>query len=339
MPIPLLGKTLTELQEIVIGLKLPKYTAQQIADWLYKKQVVSIDEMTNLSLETRQKLSEKYSIGNSKPILVNSSKDGTKKYLFSVANEQLIEAVMIPESDRKTLCISSQVGCKMNCKFCVTGKMGFHGNLTTTEIINQIYFVDELQDLTNFVFMGMGEPFDNMDELMKTLEVLTASWGFAKSPRRITVSTIGIIPMIHRFLNESECHLAVSLHSPFDEERKMLMPIQSKYPIEKVIQEIKAHGISGQRRVSFEYILFKDLNDTSQHIKALLKLLNGIKCRVNIIRFHPSSEIPFQSPDNEKVKYFAELLNKKGLTTTIRASRGEDIQAACGLLSTQNSKK
>lgn len=332
----LLGKTLTELQEVAAALCLPKFTAKQMADWLYKKQIAEIDEMTNLSLIARQSLSDNYSVGAIRPTLVQESQDGTKKYLFSVENHQFIESVMIPETDRKTLCVSSQIGCKMGCKFCATGKMGFHGNLSANEIINQIYSVEESKLLTNFVFMGMGEPFDNMDALMKVLEILTAEWGFAKSPRRITVSSIGVIPMIHRFLQESECHLAISLHSPFDEERKQIMPIQSKYPIEEVVNAIRQYDFSGQRRVSFEYILFDNLNDTTHHVKALVKLLSGIKCRVNLIRFHASPDMPFFSPDNARVQLFSDMLNNKGITTTVRASRGEDIQAACGLLSTKN---
>ncbi|MDD4847400.1 MAG: 23S rRNA (adenine(2503)-C(2))-methyltransferase RlmN [Bacteroidales bacterium] len=333
---PLLGKTLSELQVIVAAMNLPKFTARQMADWLYKKRITTIDEMTNLSLAVRQNLSENYVVGVIPPTLVQESKDGTKKYLFSVGDQQFIEAVMIPEADRKTLCVSSQIGCKMGCKFCVTGKMGFHGNLTAHEIMNQIYSIAESQELTNWVFMGMGEPFDNMDELMKVLDILTADWGFAKSPRRITVSSIGVIPMMQRFLQESECHLAVSLHSPFAEERKMLMPVQNKFPIAEVVQALRRYDFSGQRRVSFEYILFENLNDSPQHAQALVRLLSGIRCRVNLIRFHASPNTPFHSPDEKQVQNFLNLLNNKGITATIRASRGEDIQAACGLLSTQN---
>jgi 23S rRNA (adenine2503-C2)-methyltransferase len=240
---------------------------------------------------------------------------------------------MIPEQERKTLCVSTQIGCKMGCSFCVTGTLGFNGNLTAGEIINQIRSVPESENLTNLVFMGMGEPFDNIDATLKSLQILTSNWGFAMSPRRITVSTIGIIPTMKRFLEESECHLAISLHTPFDEEREMLIPLQKTYPIKDIIKVIRSADLGRQRRVSFEYILFKGLNDSPKHIKELARLLNGLRCRINLIRFHKSEHFDMESPDEKSIINFANQLNEKQLTTTIRASRGEDILAACGLLS------
>jgi 23S rRNA (adenine2503-C2)-methyltransferase len=314
---------------------LPKFTAGQIADWLYKKQINSIEEMSNLSRKTRELLAEKYDFGTNPAVKMQMSADGTKKYLFVTGKHQFIETAMIPDDDRVTVCVSSQVGCKMGCLFCMTAKQGFQGQLSAGEIVNQIRSIDEAEAVSNIVYMGMGEPFDNLDEVLKSIEILTSDWGYAMSPRRITVSSIGIVPSMVRFLNESEAHLAISLHTPFDEQRKSLMPVQIAYPIAEVVDEIRKWDFSGQRRVSFEYILFKGLNDTPIHVKELARLLNGIKCRINLIRFHPVPGTPLVSPDEETITHFKNQLNDKGIFTSIRASRGQDIFAACGLLSTK----
>ena len=331
----LFGKDLNELQEISVALGLPKYTAKQLADWLYKKEISSIDEMSNLSKNTRALLNEKFEFGLTTPLKVQMSIDGTKKYLFPTLHNKFIETAMIPDDDRKTVCVSTQVGCKMGCLFCMTGKQGFQGQLTAGEIVNQIRSIKEYGDVSNIVYMGMGEPFDNLDAVLKSLDILTSEWGFAMSPRRITVSSIGIIPAMIRFLNESEAHLAISLHTPFDEERRKLMPVQIAYPIADVVREIKGWDFGRQRRVSFEYILFKGLNDTPLHIRELVKLLSGIRCRINLIRFHAVPGTPLESPDEETINNFRDQLTAKEITTTIRASRGQDIYAACGLLSTK----
>ena len=331
----LFGKDLNELQEISLALGLPKFTGKQLADWLYKKEISSIDEMSNLSKNARELLNEKYEFGISAPSKVQVSLDGTKKYLFPTSQNKFIETAMIPDDDRKTVCVSTQVGCKMGCLFCMTGKQGFQGQLTAGEIVNQIRSIKEYGDVSNIVYMGMGEPFDNLDAVLKSLDILTSEWGYAMSPRRITVSSIGIIPAMLRFLNESEAHLAISLHTPFDEERRKLMPVQIAYPIADVVREIKGWDFGRQRRVSFEYILFKGLNDTPFHIRELVKLLSGIRCRVNLIRFHPVPGTPLESPDEETINNFRDQLNDKDIIATIRASRGQDIYAACGLLSTK----
>lgn len=331
----LFGKTLSELQHVADEVGLPKYSARQMAEWFYKKGAVSFDDMTNLSKKARQELSDKYEIGVHQPVSVQVSTDGTKKYLFKAAGTKFIETAMIPEEQRITVCVSSQVGCKMGCLFCMTGKQGFQGQLSAGEIVNQVRGIEESAGVTNIVYMGMGEPFDNLEEVLKSLEILTSDWGFAMSPRRITVSTIGIIPGLHTFLDKSDAHLAVSLHTPFDEERRMLMPVQVVYPISEVINEIRNWNLGRQRRISFEYIMFKELNDTPKHINELTRLLNGIKCRINLIRFHPIPGTPLQGSSNETIEAFRDRLNEKGILTTIRASRGEDIYAACGLLSTK----
>ena len=223
----------------------------------------------------------------------------------------------------------------MGCLFCMTGKQGFQGNLTAGEILNQYRSLPEKERITNIVYMGMGEPLDNLDPVLKSLEVLTSPWGYAMSPRRITVSTIGITPSMKEFLDNSEAHLAVSLHSPFEEERRKLMPVQQVYPLKEVLEEIRSWNFGRQRRVSFEYILFRGLNDSRRHVNELSRILHGIRCRINLIRFHPIPGTPLEAPGEETIQEFKKQLNDKGIITTIRASRGQDIWAACGLLSTK----
>jgi 23S rRNA (adenine2503-C2)-methyltransferase len=312
---------------------MPAFTAKQMADWLYVKKVTDIQQMTNLSVAKRDALSLKYEVGRKNPAEESVSQDGTKKYLFETSNGNFIESVFIPDDDRATLCVSSQVGCKMNCLFCQTGKQGFSGNLSANEIINQIFSIPESDQLTNLVFMGMGEPFDNTLEVLKALEILTAPWGYAWSPRRITVSTIGLIPGMKQFLERSQCHLAISLHSPFDKERLELMPAQKAYPIEKVLEVVKQYDFKHQRRVSFEYIVFDHLNDSMRHARELVRILKGIPCRVNLIRFHAIPNVDLKGADNERMMFLRDYLTENGITTTIRRSRGEDILAACGMLS------
>jgi 23S rRNA (adenine2503-C2)-methyltransferase len=335
----LYGKTLNELIAVTKRIGLPGFAAKQISDWLYKKEIFTIDEMTNLSKKTREDLSKDYEIGLSAPINEAKSTDGTKKYLFKVLNDKFIETAYIPDEERATICVSSQVGCKMGCIFCATGLQGFQGNLSSNEILNQFRSLPEFTSLTNMVYMGMGEPLDNVTEVLKTLDILTSEWGYAWSPTRITVSTVGLVNGMKEFLEKSRCHLAVSLHSPFDEERRRLMPIQRTNTVKEVLDIIRNFDFNSQRRVSFEYILFKGINDTPAHIKELAKILNGIKCRINIIRFHQIPGSEFNSPDRGTTINFKEALNDKGIITTIRESRGVDIQAACGLLSTLEQNK
>ena len=318
---------------------MPGFAAKQIADWLYKKEIDSIESMTNLSKKARELLSEDYIYGLSTPVTSSESSDGTKKYLYNVLIDKYIETAYIPDNERATICVSSQAGCKMGCLFCMTGRQGFQGNLSSNEILNQFRSLPEFKNLTNIVYMGMGEPLDNLNELLKSIDILTSDWGYGWSPTRITVSTVGLVANVTEFLEKSRCHLAVSLHSPFDDERRELMPIQRTNSVKDVLNAIRSFDFNSQRRISFEYILFKGLNDSPRHIKELARILNGIKCRINIIRFHPIPGSLYESPDIETTIRFKEKLNDKGILTTIRASRGEDIQAACGLLSTLEQNK
>ena len=331
---PLLGKTLEELNLIVSDLGMPKFTAKQIASWLYEKKVASIEEMTNLSLKNRELLSQNYEIGATPPVHEMRSVDGTVKYLFRTPENDYIEAVYIPDDDRATLCVSSQVGCKMNCKFCMTGKQGYTNSLTAAQILNQIYSIPERDTLTNVVFMGMGEPLDNLDEVLRALEILTADYGYAWSPKRITLSTVGLRKGLERFLDESDCHLAVSLHSPFPAQRRELMPAEKSFSIMEIIEILKRYDFSKQRRLSFEYIVFKGVNDSLLYAERLVKILRGLDCRINLIRFHAIPGVDLEGTDMDSMLEFRDYLTRHGLFATIRASRGEDIFAACGMLST-----
>ena len=355
MKIKLLGKNLEELKQLVAEEGLPGFTAKQIAQWLYVKKVRTIDEMTNLSKAAREKLSQKYEVGVTPYAGLQISTDGTKKYLFPVRcthkrglnlivpEKELeagaVEAVMIPDDDRATLCVSSQSGCRMGCKFCMTGRQGFHGHMSAADIISQFIAVDESDRLTNAVFMGMGEPLDNYDNVMRAIEILTADWGFAWSPKRITVSTIGVLPNLKRFLDECRCHLAVSLHNPFGPERLSVMPVQGAWPLQEVIDLIKQYDFTGQRRVSFEYTMFAGFNDTKAHADALIRMLKGLECRMNLIRFHKIPDFPYETSAPVIIENFKQRLNNCGLMTTVRASRGEDILAACGMLAGQHKEK
>lgn len=331
----LYGKTPSELAAICDELGMPRFSARQIARWLYVRHVEDPLRMTDLSAANRQRLAERFAPALSDPERVSVSSDGTKKYLFRTLRGHFIESAYIPDGQRATLCVSSQAGCRMGCRFCATGRQGLQQSLSAAEILNQIVSLPEREHLTNLVFMGMGEPLDNMDNVLRALEILTAPWGFAWSPTRITLSTAGVVPQLERFLEASNVHLAVSLHNPFPDERAEIMPIEKAWPIARVVEILRRHDFTHQRRVSFEYIVMSGMNDSPRHIRELTRLLNGIKCRINLIRFHRIPDSPYFSPDDQAMIRFRDALTARGIQTTIRASRGEDIQAACGLLSTR----
>ena len=328
----LLGMTLDELKAVATEVGLPSFAAKQMAEWIYGKHVRSIDEMTNLSLKGRSALAEQYEIGCVPPCDIQQSIDGTAKYLFPTENWQKVECVFIPDGDRATLCVSSQVGCRMGCRFCMTGRQGFGGNLSVTDILNQVYSVPGSKLLTNIVFMGQGEPLDNLDAVLKATRLLTDANGWAWSPKRITVSTVGVRKGVERFLRESDCHLAISLHNPFHEERLEMMPAEKANDTRELLELLSKQDLSHQRRLSFEYIVFGGLNDSERHAKELVRLLSPIECRVNLIRFHEIPDTPYKGASEEKMIWLRDYLTKHGVTTTIRASRGQDIFAACGLL-------
>ncbi len=331
----LFGMTLPMLQGVAAEIGLKPFAGRQIADWLYHKDLTRIADMTNLPAAARGILAERFEFGIQPPEHVQVSADGTRKYLYATRGGKFIESAWIPDEGRSTLCVSTQIGCRMGCLFCMTGRQGFQGHLSAGEIVNQLRSLPERAEVSNLVFMGMGEPFDNAAALYDSLDILTAPWGFAMSPRRITVSTVGLVPAMREYLARSRCHLAVSLHSPFDDERGRLMPIQRAHPLREVLDVLREADLERQRRVSFEYILFSGLNDSPRHVKEIARVLNGIRCRINLMRFHPLPGSPFQPSDEATVRAFQQGLMAKGIITTIRRSRGLDIAAACGLLSTR----
>ena len=360
----LLGKTLEELQAVAQEVGLPRFAGKQLAEWLYVRRATSFDEMTNISLKGREALKARYTIGRHTPVAEAISKDGTKKYLFAIDGDEArgdeairrearyIESVYIPDDDRATICVSTQAGCKMGCRFCMTGTLGFHGHLSAADILNQIFSIPDSDKLTNIVYMGEGEPMDNLDNVLRSLNAMTSAWGCAWSPKRITVSSVGLLRLPHstfnlqhstllqRFIEESDCHLAISLHNPFAVERQEIMPIEKVNHLHDVIALLKQYDWSHQRRVSFEYICWGGVNDTPKHANELLRLLKGLDCRINLIRFHASpdpianthSPIANSSSNEQQMEWLRDYLTAHGITTTIRRSRGEDILAACGML-------
>ncbi|MCI6839410.1 MAG: 23S rRNA (adenine(2503)-C(2))-methyltransferase RlmN [Prevotella sp.] len=331
---PLLGMSLYELKEVARSLGMPAFTGGQMAKWLYSQHVRTIDEMTNISKANREKLAEQYTVGCMPPVDCQKSVDGTIKYLFPTSTGKRVETVFIPDNDRATLCVSSEVGCKMNCLFCQTGKQGYEGSLTAADILNQIYALPERDRLTNIVFMGQGEPMDNLDNVLRATEVLTADYGYAWSPKRITVSSVGLRRKLQRFLDESECHVAISLHSAIPEQRAQLMPAERGMSITEIVELLRNYDFSHQRRLSFEYIVFGGVNDSTAHAKEIVRLLRGLDCRINLIRFHQIPGVDLHGADEKRMESLRDYLTAHGIFTTIRASRGQDIYAACGLLST-----
>ena len=366
----LLGKTLEELQAVAQEVGLPRFAGKQLAEWLYVRRATTFDEMTNISLKGREALKARYTIGRHAPVAEAISKDGTKKYLFAIDGDEArgdeairrearyIESVYIPDDDRATICVSTQAGCKMGCRFCMTGTLGFHGHLSAADILNQIFSIPDSDKLTNIVYMGEGEPMDNLDNVLRSLNAMTSAWGCAWSPKRITVSSVGLLRLPHstfnlqpstllqRFIEESDCHLAISLHNPFAMERQEIMPIEKVNHLHDVIALLKQYDWSHQRRVSFEYICWGGVNDTPKHANELLRLLKGLDCRINLIRFHgPSPSLPSREvvpplkgevrwgqSNEQQMEWLRDYLTAHGITTTIRRSRGEDILAACGML-------
>ena len=335
----LYGRTPDELAALCGELGMPRFAAKQLARWLYVRHEEEPQRMTDIAAAHRAALAGRFSPALSAPVRVSESADGTKKYLFRTHRGAYIESAYIPDGERATLCVSSQAGCRMGCRFCATGRQGLQHSLSAAEILNQIVSLPERERLTNVVFMGMGEPLDNTDEVLRALEIITAPWGFAWSPTRVTLSTSGVVPQLRRFLDATKVHLAVSLHNPFGEERAEIMPVERAWPIAEVAAILRDYDFTHQRRVSFEYIVMSGLNDTPRHIRELCRLLDGIKCRINLIRFHKIPGSPYFSPDDTAMLRFRDALTARGIQTTIRASRGEDIQAACGLLSTSEKVK
>lgn len=346
--IPLIGMTPDELKQVAAEAGLRPFAGAQMARRLYQGRVDQVAQMTELPMKAREWIASRYCVGLSDPVRESRSVDGTIKYLFAARTASTdyivpgtgsgidVEAVYIPDRERATLCVSSQAGCRMGCRFCMTGAQGFHGSLTAAGILNQVLSVPASESLTNIVFMGMGEPMDNISEVIRAIDVLTAPWGLAWSPKRITVSSIGHIAGLRRLLDETKVHVAISVHSPFADERAGLMPVERAYPVASVMEMLRGYDFAHQRRLSAEYIMWDGVNDDMRHADALARLLRGTSCRVNLIRFHAIPGFSGQPTATERMTAFRDRLNERGVTATIRASRGEDIEAACGMLAGKN---
>lgn len=335
---PLLGKTRLELVAVAAAVGQPAFRGRQICEWIYKHHAETIDAMSSLSKSLRERLAAEYVTGRAAPVECAESADGTKKYLFPAGDGKFIETALIPDEERATLCISTQIGCARACAFCATGQQGLQGNLSAAGILNQYAGCPERDQITNIVFMGMGEPLDNLEAVLRSVEIFSADYAYAKSPTRLTVSTVGILPALETLIKSCSCHVAISLHSPFGEERAAMMPVEKQHPIKEVVEALRAAAIRGQRRLTFEYALFDGVNDSPAHAKAVARLLKDLDCRINLIPFNAVPGSSFIPSPREKVEAFQNILKEAGFVTTIRKSKGRDIAAACGMLSTARLK-
>lgn len=340
--VPLIGMNLDELQRVAAEGGMPRFVGKQLAEWIYSKRATGFDQMVNISKKNKEWLSTYYTVGREEATMHVKSSDGTVKYLFDVGRGMKVESVYIPDKDRATLCVSSQAGCRMNCYFCATGRMGFKGQLTAAQIMNQILSIppegSTETPLSNIVYMGMGEPLDNFPAVLRTIEILTSPWGLGWSPKRITVSTVGKLTELKELLERTQVHIAISVHSAMADERASLMPAQRAYPISSVMKMLRGYDFAHQRRLSLEYIMWRNVNDDLRHAEALASLCSGVDCRVNIIPYHPTGADDLYPSSEEKMIIFRNYLNSKGITATIRTSRGFDIDAACGMLSAKDGK-
>lgn len=341
---PLKGIWLKELEEIVSGWGEKSFRAKQIAVWVYNKGVTDFDKMTNLSKTLREKLSETHTLSTLKLVTTQESQDGSVKFLFALKDGQTIESVLIRDKGKNTVCISAQVGCPLGCLFCATGYMGYKRNLTAGEIVDQILqvrpYINKGEILNNIVYMGMGEPLLNYQNVLKSLKILTSDYGVCISPKRITLSTAGVVPEIYKLADESvRVKLAISLHAADEELRKKLMPVTNKHSLKELLEAAKHYARKVGHRVTFEYILIKGVNDSEKQARQLARLIAHIPCKINLIMYNPIPDAPFERPTLEQAQKFREILYPRAPAVTLRISKGVDIAAACGQLKTKVYKK
>ncbi len=306
--------------------------AAAIANCLYKKRITDINQFRGISKRLKEKLKRISFPGIFEPVAYQSSSDGTLKYLFRNEIGQEYETVLLTDGKRITVCVSSQAGCRRNCPFCLTGKYGFHGNLSVQDIVNQVISLPVSGKVTHIVFMGMGEPMDNLKNVIKACHIFSAEWGLSLSRRNITVSTVGITPGIKRFLEFSDCNLTFSLHSPFADERRGVIPAEKRYPAIEIIGIMKNFPVRKKRRLSIAYVMIRDVNDSDRHLEGLKALIQESRIRINLLKYHSSPDDMNISSSHERMQYFKHELVTSGISASIRKSRGEDISAACGLL-------
>lgn len=341
-PINLLDFNREDMAQFFIELGDKPYRATQVLQWLHQRGIRNLSEMTNLSKALRQRLSELTVIQLPEIVFDQQSQDGTRKWLLKLHDGNCIETVFIPEDDRGTLCVSSQVGCALNCSFCSTAQQGFNRNLTVSEIIGQVWLATRLlspngadhdHTVTNVVMMGMGEPLLNFDAVVKAMDIMMDDFAYGLSKRRVTLSTSGVVPALKKLAEVSDVSLAVSLHAPTDELRDILVPINKKYPLKELLATCKDYYKDDpRRRITFEYVMLNGINDTPEHARGLIKILHEIPAKINLIPFNPFPQTQYQRSSNNVIKRFQEILSEAGLVTITRKTRGDDIDAACGQL-------
>lgn len=327
----LCGLTVDGLISLIPDMELSIQHASKIANSIYKNGIPSITGINGISKKLKAEFDKVSEVGIISPFSSETSSDGTIKYLF-INDGKKYETVFIPEGKRNTVCVSSQSGCRMGCPFCVTGKYGFHGNLDAREIISQVIGIPESRKITHVVFMGMGEPMDNLQNVLKACDILTAEWGLSIGRKNITVSSVGITPGINEFLQVSECNLAVSLFTPFSDERRTIVPAERKFPVHEIIELLKAFPVTKKRRLSLTYVMIKGLNDSDAHLVSLKALVGNSGIRINLLPYHPLPDDQRESSSPDRIHYFKHSLVTSGISASVRKSRGSDISAACGLL-------
>ncbi len=328
----LCGLTADEIFDLIGPLNFTSSHAISISNSIYKKGISNISEMVKIPYRFKEELFNIAVTGIYLPLASEVSADKSVKYMFRTENGKEFETVYIPDYKRNTVCVSTQSGCRMGCSFCITGRYGFRGNLTAGEIVNQILAIPQAGKVTHIVFMGMGEPMDNLENVLKACNIITAEWGLAISSRNITVSTVGIMPGVEQFLQRSDCNLTLSLYSPFSVERREIIPVENKFPVLNIIEMMKNFPLKKRRRLSIAYIMIKNLNDTDSHLEELKAILKGSKIRVNLLSYHPGNNDKNCSSPAERMQFFKHNLIISGISASIRKSRGADISAACGLL-------
>ncbi|HKK40857.1 MAG TPA: 23S rRNA (adenine(2503)-C(2))-methyltransferase RlmN [Bacteroidales bacterium] len=328
----LIGLTYSEIESVITGMGFKQTHALTIVNYMYKRRITDLSLIPGLPVSLRNNLINENSSAVNGPVSRIASADGTVKYLFRTADKKEFETVYIPDGKRNTVCVSTQSGCRMGCKYCATAQYGFHGNLNTGEIISQVLRIKESAIIDHIVFMGMGEPMDNIDNVLKACQIMTTERGMALGHKNVTVSSVGLAPGIKTFLENTKCNFTLSLHSPFPEERAGIMPVEKKYPVQNIIEMLKSLPIKRDRRITLAYVMIKGWNDTDTHLRALTGLVKGSSLRINLLPFHSIPGSGTESSTADRMQYFKHVLVCQGVSASVRKSRGADISAACGLL-------
>jgi 23S rRNA (adenine2503-C2)-methyltransferase len=332
---PLCGMIPDNILKIIEPLGFGNNYAIKVATWLYRKKIKDLLQINDIPKALKEFLAANFTTGLFSPIASEISADKSIKYLFKSVSDSRYETVFLPDDKRITVCVSTQAGCRMGCPLCQTGRHGFHGNLSAGEILNQIISLPDASKITHVVFMGMGEPLDNLEEVIKVCQIITSEWGLAISHRNVTVSTVGITPAIKEFLERSDCNLTLSLHSPFPDQRREMVPVEKVYPVLEIIEMMKIYPLMKKRRLSIAYVMINEVNDSDRHLDAIIELFRGTSVRINLLHYHNETSDKYISSPSERMMDFKHKLVTSGISASIRKSRGEDISAACGLLTSR----